>query len=61
MLLETERLLLKPHEHEFSDDSYEVVKVPAYECAVFLKGDGRYIGMVVCKNAEVGYFIDVGE
>ncbi len=101
MILETERLRLKPYEQAFADAIYEVVKhkeiadtmimIPhpyprdvvdswidylkhsfengsAYEFAVFLKEDDRYIGncglVAVSKNhrnAEVGYFIDVAE
>ena len=101
MQLETERLRLKPYEHAFAEEIYEVVKqkeiadtmlmIPhpyprevvdewisylqksfeqgtAYEFAIFLKENGRYIGncgLVALSqqhhHAEVGYFIDVSE
>ena len=101
MILETERLILKPYEVAYADEIFEVVKqkeiadtmimIPhpyprevvdqwisylhksweqgsAYEFAVFLKEDNRYIGNAglvavskTHKNAEVGYFIDKNE
>lgn len=101
LVIETERLRLKPYEIGFADEIYEVVKqkeiadttamIPhpyprenvkywinylqksfeqgtAYEFAVFLKEDGRYIGncgfVAISqqhKTAEIGYFIDVAQ